>query len=463
MDQFSPKNMNTGNKSSTINIWFTVVIIVCVLVLFGLVFYAIFKPALVKVSEPNPTFDSISVLGYGYFSQGVTIGGVDPFIKSSKGGNLSSRAYQMKSLLTNDPLQLFSVNLDTEFTKDVNVTGNLTSNNVYVQQGSGPVGTVYDTVYNPLPTNFGSTGPQGATGTQGATGSAGPQGIQGATGEKGATGDQGLQGIPGSSTNTGATGPKGDTGSYPLNAQFLTLGVTGTAEFYGSIQSLSSTENEFSAIQIFNPSSTSFPRGRIAGISDNLYIQGPQFNGGSVIVSKYTDGNVIASFDTSTGTNAGSTQLQLVRSVIPDYTKANNTYFRYTLNSNQNILQDGYLYDWNGATGTTNADLVPAGLFVKGGWECPKSGMYLATGLIRYVSSGAGIPILAKYTGNFGIPVTTYLMQYTLVGVNTYNGVLQQYIPIFAGDVCAIQASLGALSQDTTDTYLQFQLIQEFI
>lgn len=459
MDQISPKNINIGNKSNNINIWFTVVIIVCILVLFGLVFYAIFKPSLVKVSEPNPTFDSISVLGYGYFNQGVTIGGVDPFVKSTK-GNLSKRANQMKSLLVNDPLQLFSVNLDTEFTKDVNITGDLTSNNVYIQQGAGPVGTVYDTVYNPLPTIIGDTGPQGSTGPRGYTGPQGNDGSAsntGATGPQGNTGPQGIQGV------TGPQGIKGDTGSYPTNAQLSTLGVTGTANFYGSVQSLSSTENEFSAIQIFNPSDTTFPRGRIAASSTNLFLQGPQYNGGSIIISKYADGNEIALFDTSTGTNGGSTQLQLIRSIIPDYTKANNTYYRYTLNSNQNILQDGYLYDWNGATGTNNNNLVSAGLFVRGGWQCPKSGMYLVTGLVHYVSSGAGVPILAKYTGNFGTPVTNYSMQYTLIGVNEYNGVLQQYIPIFAGDVCAIQASLGAISQDMDTTYLQFQLMQEFV
>jgi hypothetical protein len=204
MDNPFTKNGIVPNikSSSNVTIWFTVIIIICVLILFGLVFYAIFKPSVVKVSQPNPTFDSITVTGDGTFGN-IIIGGAGKTI----------RGIEVKSILKSDPLQLFTVNGDSVFNGDV------FANNYYVQQNGGAIGTVYDSVYNPVPAgDIGPTGAQGLQGLQGVqgipglatnTGATGSQGIQGVQGIQGLKGDQGIQGIPGLATNTGATGPSG--------------------------------------------------------------------------------------------------------------------------------------------------------------------------------------------------------------------------------------------------------------
>jgi hypothetical protein len=265
-------------------------------------------------------------------------------------------------------------------------------------------------------------------------------------------------------TNAALSGTLGVVGNTQLTNAALsgTLGVTGTATIHGSIVSLSNTENEFSSIQIFNPLNTTSPKGRITATPGDFYLQGPQYNGGSIIISKYDDGQEIALFDTSTGTNAGSTQLQLIRSVMPDNTKANNTYYKYNLGIQTNISSLGLLTNWIGTSDTTSVQIQTVGSDTNAGWVCPKSGMYLVKGLIHYFSNAGAQLVLQKYPDT-DVPADTYNMAYELVGLDTYNATLQRYIPIFAGDVCAVQVTVAALTQYTDTSYLQFQLIQEFI
>jgi hypothetical protein len=512
MDQLYLKNPTQSKKSSNVNIWFTVIIIVCVLVLFGLVFYAIFKPSLVSQS---PSFNNITVKGAAYFEDGVAIGGVNPFVSKKFS---SSKSKQIKSILTTDPLELFSVNFDSRFTENVEILGNLDvdtltvngvtnlSGNINVVNAavSGTLGVAGNTqlsnaavsgtlgvVGNTQLSNAAVSGTLGVVGNTQLSNAAvsGTLGVVGNTqlsnaavsGTLGVTGATQLSNAALSGTlnvvgntqlsNAVVSGTLGVTGATQLynnlnvNGNTIikgTLGVTGGAVFGNSITSLSSNENYMSSIQIFNPSSTSFPRGRITATSSDLIIQGPQYNGGSVFVSKYDTGEEIAVFDTSTGTNAGSTQLQLVRSKLPDYKKVNNTYYRYSLNNTANITTGGYLTNWVGSTGTSNTQIQTVGLFTDAGWVCLKSGMYIVTGLIHYYSNNGAQPVLQKYPGDI-VPADTYNMVYELIGVDIYNATLQRYIPIFEGDVCTIQSTIGSLSQYNDTTYLQFQLVQEFI
>ncbi len=81
------------------------------------------------------------------------------------------------------------------------VINNLTSQNVYINNITGPL--------NGLPTIRGQTGPQGVQGFQGSTG---PQGVQGF---QGTTGPQGVQGFQ------GATGPQGINGTSSGKVMFL--------------------------------------------------------------------------------------------------------------------------------------------------------------------------------------------------------------------------------------------------
>ena len=268
-------------KSSNLTIWFTVSIIVCILVLFGLVIYAIFKPSVVKVTQPNPTFDSITVTGDGNFGT-VTVGGTAK--SKSKNSSKSIRSNQVKAILKSDPLYLFTVNGDAQF------NGDLYAHDFYVQRDSGPIGTVYDSVYNPIPL--------GPTGTQGI------QGIQGPTGP------QGIQGIPGTAVNTGATGPAGPLIPNPTFSSVNvsgTLGVGGTTTFNSSIIGINA-ENYLSSIAFVKPgqSNLGVQNGRITGAGDDLYFEGGSSTANSklILTSYFGWGGDIIVIEANTGPNA---------------------------------------------------------------------------------------------------------------------------------------------------------------
>jgi hypothetical protein len=456
------------NKSNKINVWFTVIVIVCILILFGLVIWSLVNPTVIKQADPTPTFDSITISGSAYIGEGVTIGGVNPFSEKT----LKNK--YLKNILKSDPLQLFSVNLDANFSKNVSVEGVVTAREMFIVQGNGPVGTVYDSVYNLPPAVEGDTGPKGDTGPRGFTGYTGPQGIQGVPGDAtytGATGPQGNTGFKGDTGTRGDTGPQGPTGVFSVNANFQTIGVTGASNFYGGINSYGNgvIENKMNNIQIYQNSdgTLSNPKGRFAANATDFYIQGPQGYTGSVIISKYADSEIIASFDTSTGPNAGASQFQLIQSVLPPYTKANNTYYRYTLSAdNINTPALGLVYNWNGNTGTNNNKLSTFLTYTNSIWSNSlKEGMYLVTADIIYtVDSGTPIPVFTKNSTKYG--VISYTMNSSLSG-GFYTATLREYIPIFTGEDCYFVMTGGqsdiAITDGTNLTNWNLQLVQEFI
>ena len=278
-----PKTASSGpSQGKGSSVWFTVFIIICILVLFGLVLWLIFKPSLIKNPDSleNPTFNDLFVTGSSFLYGDVTMGSEKSNkynSKNLKGTNSLTVNYdtRMKAPLTAESVylnDLLNVKGNATFDQDVTIIGTLNAGNI-VQNGNltingnlGVTGTLGVTgaanFYNNVTIagvlnagtiiqngDFNIKGNLGVSGTIGVTGAAifynnanikGNLGVTGAAIFYNNANIKGNLGVTGSSTlygNTNVGGTLGVTGAATLYGNTNvggTLGVTGAATLYGN-------------------------------------------------------------------------------------------------------------------------------------------------------------------------------------------------------------------------------------
>jgi len=220
-----------------------------------------------------------------------------------------------------------SINLDTgqqgQITLKSPTTGTVT---LTLPQDAGSSGYVMATdgsgVLSFVPSNSGSTGPQGSTGATGpvgatgATGSTGPSGATGATGatgQFGATGATGQSGTSGYQGTTGATGPQGSTGATGATGATGPQGSTGATGPAGSAGTIGTTGATGLGYYVTSNSSNLLNTGSLTWTVNvsNAYVVGTRVRViYPVIPTNYLEGvistigglNITVSVDTVSGT-----------------------------------------------------------------------------------------------------------------------------------------------------------------
>ena len=199
----------------------------------------------------------------------------------------------------------------------------------------------------------------------------------------------------------------------------------------------------------------------------NLFVQGNN----SVNISKNSNANSIAVFDTSAGANTRSNAtvpgLDLkgyMKYTLPSYiTSGGVTYnsFTYTSSSVATVTADAtgwpsantqYVGSWASSQAGANAYIINASAVVNSGWQCPKRGIWQVTfdsNLNPFSTSSPYGMILSLAIGN-----GTKIIPYGIDKVNTFA-------VIDTNDVIIVTPQSGTGSLSGLNPKMTFSLIME--
>lgn len=245
--------------------------------------------------------------------------------------------------------------------------------------------------------------------------------------------------------------------SIGTNPTLLGLTVTGTATFSGtaSVTGILNTrpnESNMQGINFYQTASTLIKGGRVAVSSiDELFVQGYD----SVKMSAINNANFIASFDTSAGTNTRSNLTPgmdlkgYMKYTLPTYgdfgsgqqnsytytTTSNSVIASTTTPSNNKIGWPQYpgsgscnITGWSSTQTGSMALIVSSGTY-KGGWVCPKRGIWQVTFNSGYngiddTNFSFGIGNIGPSSSPFSLPVPYGLNKVSATVVINQNDII---------------------------------------
>ena len=256
----------------------------------------------------------------------------------------------------------------------------------------------------------GPVGPKGDTGVQGIQGPLGPTGPIGLTGPKG---DTGIQGIPGVVGPGGPGGPKGDTGPTGLPGMQGPVGPIGPAGAQGN----AGVAGPVGPTGAMGNSGATGPQG----------IQGPQGVQGPT-----------GSFDTSSGVNAGSSEIQTTGLIAGGslQVSGNATFGSASINGSSiqrtgdavnagsNEIQTTGLMATGSLTVTNNASFGSASV---NGSSVQRTGDPVNAGSQEIQTTGLG------YFGSLTVSALSSLASLTVSGITTLTGALNAVVGTFTG------------------------------